>query len=250
MPPVVAAAATSSVATPAGVLQKVGVAGPVGGLESAPAPAASVATTSFSSHATPSTAGKCVEVRGGHEANPAAESSTRTKMKSSSILHRKAPTSTLDLSPGGAKHVPPVVAAAATSSVAAPAGVLQKVGVAGPVGGLKTPAVVAPSVARAGPSPIVATAPTPAAAAAATVAPPPPPALSTSVQVPPATASSLAPCPSFGANGASAASLWPGVPTLTPRASYASVTTAPLPTKVGVTGGNAPSPSGPSPPAD
>ena len=61
----------------------------------------------------------------------------------------------------------------------------------------------------------------------------------TSDKAPPAIAVRVAPYPSVGANGASAASLLPGLSMLTPRASSAPGTTTPPPPKVGTTGGNA-----------
>ena len=78
------------------------------------------------------------------------------KTKSSSSLRRKATTLTMHLPSAGAKRAPPAVAATATSNVAAPTAVLKKVGVARPLGELKSPAVVAPSVVKTGPSSIPA----------------------------------------------------------------------------------------------
>ena len=68
----------------------------------------------------------------------------------------------------------------------------------------------------------------------------------TSGKAPPAIAVGIAPYPSVGANGASAASLLPGLSMLTPRASSAPGTTTPPPPKVGTTGGNATTPRHPA----
>ena len=159
------------------------------------------------------------------------------KTKSSSSLRRKAAASTMDMSSAAAKRALLVVAATATSNIAAPTAVLKKIGVVGPLAGLKSPAVVAPSVVKAGPLPIAAWAPEPEPAAASaaapttatSVAPPAPAAPRTSVQAPPVTAVGLAPCPNVNANSTSIASLLPGFSIL-------------------MTGENAPSPCRPLPP--
>ena len=91
---------------------------------------------------------------------------------------------------------------------------------------------------------VVAATPAPASATTTAAAAAP----RTSVQEPPATAAGLAPCPSFSTNGASVLSLLPGFSLSTPRAPAAPDTTVQLPTKVGATGGNAPTPRCPLPP--